>query len=190
MTPDGPGEFALTLERRLEGARRIAVVGIGDELSPLDRLGMAAAREIEGMHLPGIMVELAGTMPENVTGPLRLFRPDAVLFLDAAEMGTRPGTIAIVGPGEIRAALFSVHAIPLSVVIEFVERDIGTEVLLLGIQPDTARAGEFSPTDGEYLAGYRAALCGVLRHSSGGEPEESVPGEVPGPAGFGRAPGR
>ena len=34
MTPPGAGEFALALECRLQGARRIAVVGIGDELSP------------------------------------------------------------------------------------------------------------------------------------------------------------
>ena len=83
-----------TLQRRVKGARRLAVVGIGDELIPADRLGMAAAREIEARHLPGVKVFFAGTVPESITGPIRRYRPEHVLFLDAAEMGERPGTIA------------------------------------------------------------------------------------------------
>ena len=82
MNAPGADEFALTLECRLQSAGRIAIVGIGDELSPLDCLGMRTAREIEGLGLPGVMVVLAGVLPESMTGPLRLFRPDVVLFLD------------------------------------------------------------------------------------------------------------
>lgn len=190
MTAPGAGEFALALECRLQGARRIAVVGIGDELSPLDCLGIKTAREIDGLCLPGVMVVLAGLLPENMTGPLRLFRPDVVLFLDAAEMDVRPGTIAIVEPGAIRAALFSVHVLPLSVVMEFVERDLGTEVILLGIQPDTARAGAFSAADEAYFAGYRAALVGALRRASSGVPGQPEPEGGQNRAGADRDTGR
>ena len=63
-----------TLQRRVKGARRLAVVGIGDELIPADRLGMAAAREIEARHLPGVKVFFAGTVPESITGPIRRYR--------------------------------------------------------------------------------------------------------------------
>ena len=93
-----------TLQRRVKGARRLAVVGIGDELIPADRLGMAAAREIEARHLPGVKVFFAGTVPESITGPIRRYRPEHVLFLDAAEMGERPGTIAVSTPGASRQA--------------------------------------------------------------------------------------
>ena len=127
---------------------------------------MKTAREIEEMCLPGVMVVLAGLLPESMTGPLRLFRPDVVLFLDAAEMGVRPGTIAIVEPGAIRAALFSVHVLPLSVVMEFVERDLVTEVILLGIQPDTARDGMFSPR----MRSTSQDIVQPSRVSSGGSP--------------------
>lgn len=167
MNALGIDEFALTLECRLQGALRIAVVGIGDDLSPLDCLGIQTAREIEGLRLPGVMVVLAGVLPESVTGPLRLFRPDVVLFLDAAEMHARPGTIAIIEPGEIRASLFSVHVLPLSVVMEFVERDLETEVTLLGIQPDTARDDALSPQDRKVFTEYREVLFSALRGVSG-----------------------
>ena len=35
----------------------------------------------------------AGPAPENFTGPLRRFRPDLVLLVDAAQMDAEPGTI-------------------------------------------------------------------------------------------------
>lgn len=136
------------LRRRLGGARLLAVVGIGDELSPADQLGMIAAREIDRQDIPGVRVFLAGTVPENITGPLRRYRPDHVLLLDAAEMGERPGAIARVEPGQVSAGLFSTHALPLPVVMEYIERDIGIPVTLLGIQPETGGPGNtLSGTD-------------------------------------------
>jgi hydrogenase 3 maturation protease len=129
------------LQKRLTGARRIAVVGIGDEFLPIDRLGMIAAREIEKARIPGISVFFAGTMPESITGPLRAFHPDHVLMIDAADMGSPPGTVAIIQPGRIQASLFSTHALPLSAVMEFIKKDIKTKVSLVGIQPENAIVG-------------------------------------------------
>jgi hydrogenase 3 maturation protease len=136
MRQDVLKTFHERLEKRLKGACRIAVVGIGDELLPIDRLGMIAAREIKKVHIPGIRVFLAGTMPESITGPLREFHPDHVLMIDAADMGTSPGTVAIIQPGRIQASLFSTHALPLSAVMEFIKKDIKTKVTLVGIQPE------------------------------------------------------
>jgi hydrogenase 3 maturation protease len=138
-------------------------VGIGDELSPVDRLGMLAAQEIERLHLPGIRVFFAGTMPESMTGPLRIFHPDHVLLLDSADMGARPGTIAIIKPGKIHASLISSHALPLSVVMKFIAKDSKTRVILLGIQPDTARQRGLSAHDQDYLDQNLADLSCILR---------------------------
>ncbi|NLX50252.1 MAG: hydrogenase maturation protease [Methanospirillum sp.] len=167
MHPVGVGEFADTLKVRLGGAHRVAVIGVGDELSPLDCLGLEVAREIEGLRLPGVMVVFAGLLPESVTGPLRRFRPEVILFLDAAEMGARPGTVAIIEPGDVEATLFSVHVLPLPVVMEFVERDLETRVILIGIQPDAGRGGGLSAEGEARFADYLAALADVLRRAPG-----------------------
>lgn len=152
------------LRRRLEGTSLLAVVGIGDELSPSDRLGMTAAREIERQGIPGVHVFLAGTVPENITGPLRRYRPDHVILLDAAEMGKRPGTIAPVEPGQVRVGLFSTHALPLPVVMEYIERDIGIPVMLLGLQPETSSPGNsLSDTDRRYFEENLRQVSEVLR---------------------------
>jgi hydrogenase 3 maturation protease len=132
--------FCERLLKRLKGASRIAIVGIGDELLPFDRLGMIAAREAGKLHLPGTRVFLAGTMPESITGPLREFHPDHVLMIDAADMGTPPGTVAVIQPGRIRANLYSTHNLPLTAVMQFIAWDIGTKVTLVGIQPETTEA--------------------------------------------------
>ena len=153
------------LRRRIKNARRLALVGIGDELIPPDRLGMYSAREISGHHLPGVEVFLAGTVPESVTGPLRRYQPDHVLFLDAADMGTRPGTIAIIQPGQIHASLVSTHVLPLSVVMDYVERDSESGVTLLGIQPDLKRADkDLSDEDMAYFTRNLLLLLQILRN--------------------------
>ena len=141
MTYVSQADFESRLRRRLQGASRIAVVGVGDELNVHDRLGMLAAKEIEGLHLDRVRVFHAGTVPESVTGPIRRYRPDAVVLLDAADMGARPGSVAVVQPERIQANLLSTHALPLSVVMEFLKKDTGARVLLIGIQPDLAARG-------------------------------------------------
>ena len=167
MTQDVLKTFHDRLQKRLTGARRIAVVGIGDELLPIDRLGMVAARGIEKVHIPGIRVFLAGTMPESITGPLREFHPDHVLMIDAADMGTPPGTVAIIQPGRIQASLFSTHAMPLSAVMEFIKKDIKTKVTLVGIQPENAIEGmDLSDREQDAIGGLLASITRILGRNS------------------------
>jgi hydrogenase 3 maturation protease len=153
-----------TVRRRIKNTRRLAIVGIGDELSPPDRLGMYAARQIGKQHLPGVIVFLAGTVPESVTGPLRRYRPGHVLFLDAADMGARPGSLAVIESEQIHASLLSTHVLPLSVVMDYVEREFGTGVTLLGIQPDLTGADkDLSDDDLAYLGRNLRLLSQILR---------------------------
>ena len=85
-----------TLQRRIKDARRLAIVGIGDELILPDRLGMYAAREIGEQEIPGVRIFFACTVPESITGPLRRYQPVHVIFLDSADTGARPGTITVI----------------------------------------------------------------------------------------------
>jgi len=152
------------LRDRLAGARRVAVVGIGDEDSPVDRLGMVAARELARSAIPGIRVFFAGTVPESMTGPLRKFHPDHVLFLDAADMGNPPGTVAVIDPERISAGHVSTHALPLSAVMEFIAGDTGAKVTLVGIQPGLGE-GEMAGDGAEILDRNIGELEEILRNA-------------------------
>jgi len=148
------------LGRRLRGARKVAVVGVGDELQASDRLGILAARDVEGLRLPGVKVFLAGTTPESFTAPIRRYRPERILLLDAADMGERPGSVAVVAPGRVAGARLSTHALPLTVVIEYLEETTGAAVILVGIQPDLSAEGSL-PTSAEKAGLTR--LMGILQ---------------------------
>ena len=165
MTGQEQADFEDHLRERLAGARRVAVVGIGDQLLPRDRLGMLAAEAVADLHLPGVTVFLAGTVPESMTGPIRRARPDHVLFLDSAEMGASPGTVAIVEPEGIHATLFSTHVLPLSVLMEFLEKDAHTRVTLIGIEPDAPAGKGPTPREEEGLR----HLVSVLKKILGGD---------------------
>ncbi len=153
-----------TLRRRIKNARRLAIVGTGDELIPPDRLGMLAARKIGEQEIPGVKVFFAGTVPESITGPLRRYQPSHVLFLDAADMGARPGTIAVIEPDRIHASLISTHVLPLTVVMEYVEQETGGAVTLLGIQPDlSGTEKDLSKEDLAYFGQNLELLAQIVR---------------------------
>lgn len=141
IIPPAAMEFEDELAKRLAGDRRLVVLGIGDELLPADRLGILAAREIQALRLKDVLVLLAGTTPESFTAPARRFRPDHVLLLDAADMGARPGTVAIIAPDRVAGARLSTHALPLSVVMGYLEETVKAPAILVGIQPDLGVQG-------------------------------------------------
>jgi hydrogenase 3 maturation protease len=153
------------LEYRVKNVWRLAVVGIGDELTPPDRLGIAAAMDIKLRHLPGVEVFCAGTVPESISRPLRRYQPSHVLFLDAADMGARPGTIAVIDPDTIKGCFFSTHILPLPVVMDYIEQETGSDVTLLGIQPDLSEADkDLSDVDQVYLGWNLRVLAEILRN--------------------------
>jgi hydrogenase 3 maturation protease len=164
MKLKSPDDLIIILQHRLQNARRIAIIGIGDELLPFDCLGMFAAREIEKLHLPDVYVFFAGTTPESITAPLRRFHPDHVILIDAADMGVRPGTIAVLKPGRIQANLVSTHVLPLSVVMKFIANDSKTRVTLLGVQPDIFESKKrLTEFDQEFLNQNLQALSTFFR---------------------------
>jgi hydrogenase 3 maturation protease len=164
MKPGIPFQFEAILRHRLINSQRIAIVGIGDVLSPLDRLGMYAAGEIEKLDLPHVNVFLAGTVPESITGNLRKYQPDHVIFLDSADMGILPGSIEVIEPESTQVNLVSSHVLPLAVVMEFIEKDTGSRVTLLGIQPDITRPDRgLSGSEQELLHLNISALADMLQ---------------------------
>ncbi len=88
------------LAASLEGLRRLAVLGIGNELYGDDGAGVALARLLAQSGIaPGMMQAFeAGPAPENFTGSLRKFMPSHVLMVDAANLGLEPGSTRSPGP--------------------------------------------------------------------------------------------
>ena len=121
------------LAEALGGARRVAVLGCGSVLLGDDAAGMVVAERLEGI-CENLRAFCGSTAPENFSGEIKRFRPDALLVVDAADMGRRPGEAALIPVDQIDGVSFSTHMLPLKIMLEYLRREIGCSVSLLGIQ--------------------------------------------------------
>jgi hydrogenase 3 maturation protease len=122
---------------------RLAIVGIGHELRGDDAAGLAVARAMQPYahdHI-NLMVIEAGPVPENFTGPLRRFKPEVVVLVDAAQMETLPGSALYLDWRATGGFRGSSHTLPLSTLANYLENEIGCEVWILGIQPENNAFG-------------------------------------------------
>jgi hydrogenase 3 maturation protease len=135
--------WQVSLSRTISGDRapgsvpRLAVVGVGHELRGDDAAGLAVARALQ-TALAGnerVLVIDAGPVPENHVGPLRRFRPDVVLLVDAAQLGEEAGVIRWLSWKETEGLTASTHSLSPRLLAQFLIGELGCEVALLGIQP-------------------------------------------------------
>ncbi|MFB3852429.1 MAG: hydrogenase maturation peptidase HycI [Vicinamibacterales bacterium] len=117
--------------------RRVAVLGVGNELNADDGVGVRVVREL-GRMLPArsdVLLIEAGGAPENFTGAIRRFQPDTVIIADAAAMGDKVGAIRWIDWRASDGFSGSTHTLPPSVLARFLMETVGCDVVLLGIQP-------------------------------------------------------
>jgi len=129
------GNFEEEMKTRFKDAKRVAVLAVGDELDVRDCLGYLAGKKISSLRLKGVRVLMTSQMPENFTSSIRNIKPTHVVFIDATEMGAKPGEVAFIDSEKIAAAGVSTHALPLSMVMEYLKKEFEIDVSLIGIQP-------------------------------------------------------
>jgi hydrogenase 3 maturation protease len=126
-----------------QAVRRIAIVGMGNELRGDDSAGLVVARALQ-VALAGnehMLVIDAGPAPENHTGSLRHFKPDVTLFVDAAQMDEAPGVVKWLPWEETEGISASTHALPLYILAMYLVGELGCEAALLCIQPANNAVG-------------------------------------------------
>lgn len=123
---------------------RIAVLGVGNEMNGDDGAGVWVVRQVAARMptTPGVLLLDGGTAPENFTGPLRRFRPDLVVEVDAAHQELPPGTVAWIDWRDADGMSASTHTLPPSVLAHFLATDLGCRVALIGVQPATLEPGQ------------------------------------------------
>jgi hydrogenase 3 maturation protease len=138
---EGPSAGAAKeIEKRLReiGARRLAIIGVGNSLKGDDFAGSLVAKKLMSRfnqtgHHPLILD--AEDAPENFTEEIRAYGADAVIFIDSAAMGCSPGTVKLVPIDETQYPYFSTHNLPLKL-LNSVMGDV-EDSFLIGIEPKT-----------------------------------------------------
>ncbi len=144
---------------------RVAVLGIGNDLAGDDAVGVRIARELARRvgPRPDCLILDAGTAPENFTGPLRRFRPDLVLLVDAAHLSAEPGTVAWIDWQETDGLGGSTHTLPPSVLARFLVQELSCRLALLVVQPAQLQFGApLSPEVAAAATSVVEALAGAL----------------------------
>ena len=148
---------------------RVAVVGVGNTMRGDDGAGILVVRALASRlrDAPDVLLIDGSTAPENFTGPLRRFRPDLVIEIDAAHLEQPPGTVAWVDWRDADGMSASTHTLPPSVLASFLSADLGCRVSLLGIQPATLEMGcGLSPDVADAVAGLTDQLGSWLTCSN------------------------
>ena len=82
-----------------------------------------------------------GTALENAAGLVEREAPDLLIVVDAARMGTRPGTVCRI-PLPLQAQMLgTTHGLPLAIVLSHVGR-AAHHVELIGLEPEDVSWGE------------------------------------------------
>ncbi len=155
------------LFEKLANAKKLAVLGVGSTLRGDDAAGiLIVERLMEAFPqeaYPNLILCAGGTAPENFSGNLRLFAPDHLLIVDAADAGAEPGSIVDIPRTEIGGPSFSSHMLPLKVMVDYLIHETGTNVTMLGLQYKGIEFGaELSPEMQEAVDELTDALLTVI----------------------------
>lgn len=135
-----PKTLIKELKNRLSTAKRVVVLGIGSELKMDDGAGKYIADLIRSglkkrKYSSKVCVIFGSTAPESMTGVIIKHKPDHLIMIDAADVGKKPGSVALINPQDIIGVSFSTHMLPLEIMVEYLVQSCGTAVTILGIQP-------------------------------------------------------
>jgi hydrogenase 3 maturation protease len=133
-----------SLRVELNGLRRLLVLGVGNELEGDDGAGIELVRRLKRKWRSSRRLRAVegGVAPENLILPLRDFAPSHILVVDSADMGLSPGSIRIVDKGEIAGFTISTHGFSLSLLVDYLEREVGAKVIVVGVQPFSVEVGQ------------------------------------------------
>jgi len=134
--------FERSLVNWIARGKRVALIGVGNEMRRDDGVGVLLARKLRGKLSRRFQLIEAGTVPESYIDKVREFRPTHVLVIDAAQLGTKPGNSKLLSPKKVKGLSISTHTLPLNVFAEFVEKETDSKVKILAIQPKALEFGE------------------------------------------------
>lgn len=115
------------------------VVGVGNLDCKDDGAGVVLAEKLASCgHLEAIV---AGDSPEFYLGDIGERHPRTLMFVDAVDMGSPPGSVAIVEKDQVPDGWGHTHRPPLAVIMQFLAAETGADTFLLAVQPQDISAG-------------------------------------------------
>lgn len=126
----------LLAEALPEHGPRLVIAGVGQILRGDDGIGVAVAERLvaAGRNDADTQVVVAGHAPENCLGQIARFRPDVVLFVDAAALAGPAGQIRLLEAADA-AEMPGTHTPSIGVAAQYLTAETGCAVYLLAVAP-------------------------------------------------------
>ncbi|HOK80714.1 MAG TPA: hydrogenase 3 maturation endopeptidase HyCI [bacterium] len=119
-------------------------MGIGNPESSDDGLGPEIANvlaDIIGKKYSDVVIINCCQSPENFTSLIKREKPSHILIIDSCISGKKPGSILLVKPSRIKNMDVSTHRLPLYLLHDYLKRETGANIILLGIEPQNMTPG-------------------------------------------------
>jgi len=121
----------------LKGYRRLVVLGIGNPLRGDDAVGLRIIQNLMGKVPDDVLLLECEMVPENYLSKIEQFKPTHVLMVDAAQLNEEAGASRLISVKEIAGTALSTHTLPLSFLAEIIQQNVGADVMLFGVQPES-----------------------------------------------------
>lgn len=126
-------------EKYLSG--KVVVLGIGNALRRDDAIGSVIAGSLK--DTASFIVYDSGSSPENYLGKIIKDDPDNVIIIDAVDFKGKPGEFRVFKPDDFSSAgFFLTHNSSISLVINYLQKSLKANIIVLAIQPSTVTFGE------------------------------------------------
>jgi len=135
----------------------VVIMGIGNPCRGDDAAGSMVAQKIS--DAPGVRVIDAQEVPESYVRQVAGEEPDTVVLIDSVDLGSAPGSVALLDKGQVAGYWPSTHRVPLTLLMDYLERETHARVFLIAIQP--RHTAFMQPMSGEVHASV-ASVAGVL----------------------------
>lgn len=136
-------QISSQLKKFLKNYDKLLILTIGNPLRGDDGLGPLLSEilyekliKITNKNTDNIYLLNTETTPENETSKIRELKPSHIIIVDAVEFETKPGEIIIINKNQIDEFNVSTHSMPISFIVNYIEKTIGSQVMIIGIQPE------------------------------------------------------
>ncbi|MBN1595105.1 hydrogenase maturation peptidase HycI [candidate division FCPU426 bacterium] len=115
------------------------LMGVGNSLRADDGVGSYIAAAFAD---PDWLAIDCGTVPENFTAEVKKHQPETLVLVDAAQMQLPAGTVRLIPKEKIEDLGLGTHALPLSLLMEYLQPFVKKDIVFIGIQPKQVQDGE------------------------------------------------
>ncbi|MBT8063785.1 MAG: hydrogenase 3 maturation endopeptidase HyCI [Gammaproteobacteria bacterium] len=134
---------------------------MGNRLWGDDGVGSRIAERLQQAGYPTAVD--GGIAPENHLAAIADAQPETILIVDATDFGARAGAVRLMDPSNVDHTGVSTHAGSPLMLARYLEARTGAKILFLGIQPDSANAGEkLSPAVRQAANRLIQQLCNLM----------------------------